>query len=118
MRSTNLVLILVLINVAAGIVTVAAPVDVAPSVGGGSEIDSTKENISDRQTNRPASDELIGAFFGLGQLLSELRNIIFYGPQMLANLGVPAVITNGFQIVLSFVVACDVVEGITGRVLS
>jgi len=118
MRSTNIVLFLVLLNVSVAIVAAAAPVSVTPDVGGDSEISSTQDNIEQRETNRPGSDELVGAFFGLGSLIEQLRNIVFYGPEMFANLGVPRVITTGFQVVVGFVVAFDVAEAITGRILS
>jgi len=118
MRSTNIVLFLVLLNVSVAIVAAAAPVSVTPDVGGDSEISSTQDNIEQRETNRPGSDGLVGAFFGLGSLIEQLRNIVFYGPEMFANLGVPRVITTGFQVVVGFVVAFDVAEAITGRILS
>jgi len=41
MRSTNLVIFLALLNVAAGIFAVAAPVDVTVSTGASGEIDAT-----------------------------------------------------------------------------
>jgi len=118
MRSTNLVIFLVLLNVSAGIIAAAAPVPVDPLVGGDKEIDDTSGDVEDRNVSRRGSGELIGSFLGLGGLIRDIGTIIFYGPEMLRNLGAPALLITGFETVLVFVVGFDVAEAITGRVLS
>lgn len=118
MRSTNLVIFLALLNVAAGIFAVAAPVNVTVSTGASGEIDATGEALADREISRPASGELIGSFLGLADLIERLRNIIFYGPEMLRALGAPAILVDGFEGVLLFVMLFDVAEAVTGRGLS
>lgn len=118
MRSTNLVLFLVLLNVSAGIIAVAAPVDVDPLVGGQTEIKDTAGTVEDRDVSRRGSGELIGSFLGLGSLIQDIGTIIFYGPEMLRNLGAPGLIVTSFEVVLVFVLGFDVAEAITGRQLS
>lgn len=118
MRSTNLVIFLVLLNVSAGVVAVAAPVDVDPLVGGQQEIDQTAGDVENRDVSRRGSGELIGSFLGLGGLLRDIGTIIFYGPEMLRNLGAPGLLVTGFETVLIFVLGFDVAEAITGRRLS
>jgi hypothetical protein len=118
MRSTNLVLFLVLINAAAGVTAVAAPADVTPTVGGGDEIESASSNVEDRQVDRRGSSELIGSFLALGGLIRTIDNIIFFAPNMFQNLGAPSLVTNGFKGIFLFVVTFDIAEAITGRLLS
>jgi len=81
MRSTNLVIFLVLLNVSAGIVAVASPVAVDPLVGGDKEIDDTAGDVENRDVSRRGSGELIGSFLGLGSLIQDVGTIIFYGPR-------------------------------------
>lgn len=118
MRSTQLVLFLVLLNAVAGIAAVALP-GPAPITGGGSEIDQTREEQEKETigTDLPGS-ELVSAFFDAGSIIQDLRNIVFLGPEMLKNLGAPAILMDAFQAVVVFVVAFDVIEAITGRRLS
>jgi hypothetical protein len=118
MRSTNLVIFLVLLNVSAGIVAVASPVDVDPLTGGDQEIDNTAGEVEDRNVSRRGSGELIGSFLGLGGLIRDVGTVIFYGPEMLRNLGAPGLLVSGFEVVLIFVMGFDVAEAITGRRLS
>jgi len=118
MRSTNIVIFLVLLNVAAGVGATVAPGDVVPATGASGEIDSVADDVQNREVKRPASDELIGSFFGVGALITTIKNVVFFGPEMLRNLGAPGVLVSGFETVLVFVVAFDIAEAVTGRNLS
>lgn len=118
MRSTNLVIFLVLLNVSAGVVATTAPVDVNVLAGGGSEIDDTAESVDNRDVNRRGTSELIGSFLGLGSLIQGIGKIIFLGPEMLRNLGAPGILITGFETVLVFVIGFDIAEAVTGRQLS
>jgi hypothetical protein len=118
MRSTNLVLFLVLLNAAVGIVAVAAPVDIDPVAGGDQAIEDSASDVENREVNRRGSSELIGSFLGVGSLINSVSNIIFLGPEMFRNLGAPDILISGFEAVLVFVVGFDVAEAVTGRLLS
>jgi hypothetical protein len=118
MRSTNLVIFLVLLNAAAGIAAVGLGLDVTASTGADGVIQTASDDLENREVNRPASDELIGSFFGVGALIQDIRLIIFYGPEMLRGLGAPDIIIDGLQGVIAFVVVFDVAEAISGRILS
>lgn len=118
MRSTEIVIFLVLLNVATGVVAVAAPTPVNPATGGGGQIDSATGDLENRTTNQPATDEITGSFFGVGAVIQTIDGIIFHGPNMLANLGMPRIFVGGFKTVLTLVVAFDIAEAVTGRVLS
>jgi len=118
MRSTNLVIFLVLLNAAAGVVTVAAPGVVNPVVGADDEIADAAGSAEDREVDRRGSTELIGSFLSVGSLIQTIAGIVFAGPEMLRNLGAPDILITGFEVVLVFIIAFDVAEAITGRQLS
>jgi len=118
MRSTNLVIFLVLLNVGAGITAAVAPVPVSVATGGDDVIGETNNQLSDREVNQPSSGEITGSFFGVGSIIQTIDSILFAGPNMLENLGLPSVIADGFKTVLVLIVSFDVAEAITGRVLS
>ena len=51
-------------------------------------------------------------------VLQAIDDIVFSGPNMLANLGMPVVFVGLFKTALALVVAFDLVEIFTGRILS
>jgi len=118
MRSTNLILFLVLLNVAAGVTTAVAPGPVAVATGADAEIQGANDALGDRSVTQPSADEVTGALFGNAGIIETIDNILFLGPNMLQNLGTPAILVGGFKTVLGFVVAFDIAEAITGRQFS
>jgi hypothetical protein len=119
MRSTNLVLFLVMLNASAGLVATISPVDVDPVTGGDEQIEQSSTELQDNRTvNRRGSGELIASFLAMTGLINTLGNIIFFGAEMLRNLGTPGILVSGFETVFIFVVAFDVAEAVTGRQLS
>jgi len=118
MRSTQLVLFLVLLNVGAGIAAAAIPADISPQTGGQNEIDEAENDVEDRDFGRIPGSELVAAFFSVMEMIEDVRGIVFYGPEMLVNLGAPRLLVTGFETVLAFVVAFDIGEVVTGRILS
>lgn len=118
MRSTNIILFLILLNAAAGIVAATGPTNVSPSAGGSDVIVSAQGEIIDREVNQPASEEIIGSFFGVGKLLQSIDQILFAGPNMLQRLGMPALFVTGFKTAVIFIAGFDVAEAFTGRKLS
>jgi|SRR6056297_1814471 hypothetical protein len=114
MRSTNLVIFLVLLNVAAGLSGVMFPgaLDVSMS---GAAIDSADTALSNNTVSQPSADEITGSFLNNAGILQTISNIVFRGPNMLEALGMPAIFTDGFKLVLGFVVAFDIAEAVTGR---
>jgi hypothetical protein len=119
MRTPQIVLLLVLINSAAFGVTAMSPVDVSPAATGDSEIDSAREEID---SANPGSTEgqgvLIGGFNAAMNAIDSIRNVVFYGPEMLISLGAPVVLIGIFEATLAFVVGFDVLQAFTGRQFS
>jgi len=118
MRSTNLILFLILLNASAGIVSATGPTNLSPSTGGSDVIVRAQGEVVERETNQPSSEEIIGSFFGLGKLIQAIDDIIFAGPNMLQMLGMPGILVTGFKTAVVFVVGFDVAEAVTGRPLS
>jgi hypothetical protein len=118
MRSTNIVIFLVLLNAAAGVVGAVGVGPAQPATGASGEIDSASTDLQNRQSDQPATDEITGSFFGVGKVIQTIDGIIFHGPNMLGQLGMPGVLVGALKTVITFVVAFDVAEAVTGRVLS
>ena len=118
MRSTNLILFLILLNASAGIVAATGPTNISPSTGGSDIIVRAEGEIIERETNQPSSEEIIGSFFGVGKLIQSVDQILFAGPNMLQTLGMPAILVTGFKTSVIFIVGFDVAEAVTGRPLS
>jgi hypothetical protein len=118
MRSTNIVIFLVLLNAAAGVAGAIAPTPIDPSTNIGGEVDQTSSVVADREVNQPSADEITGSFFGVGKLIQQIDGLVFAGPNMLVALGMPSLIGSAIKGVFVFVVAFDVAEAVTGRRLS
>ena len=119
MRSTNIVLFLLLLNFSAAIVAGAGIAEIDPTTGQDDVLLTTyNDSIADRQQQQPAQEELIGSFFDSGNFIRDLDNIIFGGLNMLVNLGMPAIFATGAKTFIGFIVFIDAVEATTGRRLS
>jgi len=83
MRSTNLILFLVLLNVAAGVTTAVAPGPVAVATGADAEIQGANAALGDRQVSQPSADEITGSLLGNAGIIETIDDILFLGPNML-----------------------------------
>jgi hypothetical protein len=110
MRSTNLILFLVLLNVAAGVTTAIAPGPVAIATGADAEIQGANSALGDRQVSQPSADEITGSLLGNAGIIETIDNILFLGPTCSRTSGTPGILVGGFKVVLGFVVAFDIAE--------
>ena len=118
MRSTQIVLFLVLMNGAAVALVPMLPGDVTPATGGGDEIDDAARQADSSAISRLPGSELIAGFFRAAGIIEDIRNVVFYGPEMLRNIGAPGALVSLFEIGIVFIVSFDVIEALTGRRLS
>ena len=119
MRSTNIVLFLLLLNLSAGVMASAGIVDVQMDVPGGDQIELVENSsVIEREQDQPSADEVTGGFLDAGRFIREMRTILGAGPAMLNTLGVPSIITDGLFVILGFVLVYDAFEAFTGRVMS
>jgi hypothetical protein len=112
MRSTNIVIFLILLNSMAAVVGAVVP-GVAPAPGGGAEINGTTSDARDNlEPNRQGGGvaSFIGGVISAFEFLGQIQSIVFLGPTMLENIGVPAVLTGAFKLVVTAIVAIDLAE--------
>jgi len=119
MRTPQIVLMLVLINGAAFGIGAISPVDVTPTAGDSGEIDEASSEI---EQSNPGSTGgtgvLVGGFSAAMSAIDSIRNVVFYGPEMLINLGAPGSVIGILEGSLVFVVGYDVLQAFTGRQFS
>lgn len=118
MRSTNIILFLVLLNVGAGVTTAIAPGPVSVATGADGTIEGASAELGDGSVNEPQAGEVTGSILNNANILQTIDGILFAGPDMLVNLGMPTVFRDGFFLILGFVVAFDIAEALTGREFS
>lgn len=116
--SLQLVLILVLLNSAAGAFVASGVADdmgVQPSVGGDDKIEAGNESASQVNVSSGTGDTLFSLFSSIGGVFEAVYNVVFFGPQMLANLGIPGWATTMFNSIVTFIVGADAAYLLTGR---
>lgn len=118
MRSTNLVLFLVLLNATAGFAGVMFAGPLEQDLGQNQQIEEASNSLSVAEASQPSADEVTGSILQNAELLQIVDGIVFAGPNMLGQLGMPGIFVGGFKAVLGFVVAFDVAEVVTGREFS
>jgi hypothetical protein len=118
MRSTNIILFLVLLNVAAGVTTAIAPGPVSVATGADAKIQGASSELGNGSVNEPQAGEVTGSILNNANILQTIDDVIFMGPNMLVNLGMPSIFKDGLLLVLGFVVSFDVAEAVTGREFS
>jgi len=124
MRSPNIVIALVILNAVALISGIIFPADIVMATGADGQIESSISELrtcAEGQTEKcaevqqPSSDEITGGFIRNIGVIQAIDDIVFMGPNMLVNLGMPDIFAAGFKSVLALVVAFDIVEFFTGR---
>lgn len=120
MRSTNIVVFLVLVNSAAVLVGAVGIADVgaAPQIGQTSEITAAQDEAFSITTERSALDTFISGVIAAASSVQTIFEVAVAGPTMLANLGVPGPIVVFLTAPLYILVALDILQVLSGRALS
>lgn len=116
--SIEFVLILVCMNIIAGMVTAAgvgAALDINPEIAQDEQIDDTAEAAENIQPGGGVRDTLQGLYQSVTQGFEPVFNFLFYGPVMLSNLGIPWYFTEGLVPLITIISAIDIVYALTGR---
>lgn len=116
--STTLVIMLIMLNAAAGFVTVTGIADdfgIQPNVGGDDRINQVNDQSKQVTANQGAVDTLIGVFDTAASYGSNVFTILFYGPTMLKNAGVPDSWMDFLSAAIAVIVAKDVLYALSGR---
>jgi hypothetical protein len=120
MRSTNIVVFLVLVNSAAVLVGSVGIADVgaAPEIGQDNTIQSAQDEAFRITTERSALDAFISGIIAAAGSVQTVFEVAVAGPLMLANLGVPGPVVTFLTAPLYIIVALDILQVLSGRSLS
>lgn len=116
--SIQIVTFLLLLNLAAGLITASglgAALAIDPEIGGNDAVDRTQQNASTVEPSQGRLDTLFSLFTSTGSTMATIFKLVFYGPAMLMNLGVPEFITTFVFGGAGVIVAADVIHYLTGR---
>lgn len=119
MRPTiQIVIFLVLLNLAAGLITASglgAALAINPEVGGNDAVSDTQDEASSVEPSQGRLDTLFSLFTSTADTMNSIFKLVFYGPAMLANIGIPSFITTFIFGAAGIVVAADVIHYLAGR---
>lgn len=116
--SIQIVIFLVLLNASAGLITASglgAALDVNPEIGGDEAVGDAQQEAEQVEPSQGRLDTLFSLFTSTAGTMASIFKLIFYGPVMLQNLGVPAFITTFVFGAAGIVVAADVIHYLAGR---
>jgi len=118
MRSTNVLVALVLLNgaaVFAGALPVSDDLGYQPSIGGGQEIAEAQAAGEQIQSDRSSLDQFVGGIIAAASTLTTMFSVVVAGPQMLINLGAPPLLVTFIAGPLYIFVALDLLQVLSGR---
>lgn len=106
-------------NVFAGmLITSGAAADIGLEgqvyVGGDENVDTASDELDSVSSGDETGNTLFGMYNVLARTLGELRAVAFGGPQMLANAGVPTVITGPLTMIIGVVYGVGVLKFLRG----
>jgi hypothetical protein len=116
--SFQLVLVLVLLNSAAGVLVasgVAGDMGIQPNPGGDEKVAQANQSASSVDAGGGFGDTLFGLFISIAKAFEGVSNVVFFGPAMLTNLGIPSWATGMFSAVTTLIVGADAAYLLTGR---
>lgn len=117
--SKQIVLILFLLNASAFTVTAVAgdALDINPTIGDDTELEEADESARNIQSSQTSISTLFGSIMSALGIVTTIFDVVFYGPNMLVQLGVPSEIMTIAKAGSSIIVGTDLLYLITGRQL-
>jgi hypothetical protein len=118
LRSTNVVMLLVLLNASAvfvGAMPVTDEVGYQPAIGGDDAIDEAQQTGDKIQSDRSSLDQFVGGIIAAASTIATILSVVVAGPQMLINLGAPKVLVTFIAAPLYILVALDLLQVLSGR---
>jgi hypothetical protein len=118
MRSTNIVIFLVLLNASAvfiGATGIGNDLGYTPTVGGDEQIGEATDAASNVEASRSALDNFIAGIIAAADTMSTIFGVVIAGPQMFINLGVPTALVAFISAPLYILVGIDILQIISGR---
>lgn len=114
----QIVMFLMLLNAAAAAITasgVGAALDMNPDVAHDQAVDDVQDESESVNPSQGRTDTLFSMFTSTASTIASIGSIVFYGPLMLRNLGIPQFITTFLFVGSSVIVAVDVIHALSGR---
>jgi hypothetical protein len=118
LRSTNVLVVLVLLNAAAvfaGTLPVTDDLGYQPTVGGDAEIQEATDAGKEIQSERSSLDQFVGGIIAAASTITAMLGVVVAGPQMLINLGAPAALVTFVAAPLYIYVGLDLLQVLSGR---
>jgi len=118
--SLKVTVFLVLLNASAGMIGqmgVAGDMGVDPTVGGDERIQEANQTAGEVQSGEGFGDTLFGVFASVSGLFGTVFSLVFAGPTMLANIGIPGPIVAFLFAPAYLLVAADVAYILSGRLI-
>ncbi len=116
--SSQIVIFLLCLNAVAGLVTasgIGADLDIDPSLGADDKVEQTNQEANDFDPSSGLGSTLFALFVDIGDLFGSIFTLVFYGPVMLSNIGIPIWLTTFPFAPAAFIVAKDIAYALTGR---
>ena len=114
MRSVNILMFLVFLNAAAALLGasgVAADIGVQPDVGGGDAIQKANQSAQSLDSSSEGvQTTFIGNAISAAKTAASSFSVVYAGPSMIANLGVPGWMVAFIFAPMYFVVALDIMS--------
>lgn len=107
-----------LLNGVAGVLAasgVAADLGINPQPGGDEQVDRAEQSAENVEAGGGFGSTLFALYTTVTGTFETVYKLVFYGPTMLENLGVPGWMTGLFNSVITLVVATDIAYILTGR---
>lgn len=118
LRSTNILVILILLNSAAvfvGTLPVSGDLGYQPTVGGDDAINDATEAGEEIQSERSSLEQFVGGILAAASTITTMLGVVVAGPTMLINLGVPTAIVTLVAAPLYVYVGLDLLQVLSGR---
>jgi hypothetical protein len=118
MRSTNILIILVLLNSSAvlvGTLPVSGDLGYQPSIGGSEEITKAQSAGQEIKSERSSLDQFVGGIIAAASTISTMLGVVVAGPRMLINLGAPAALVTFLAAPMYVIVGLDLLQILSGR---
>jgi len=118
MRSTNILVFLIVLNASAtfvGVLPVAGDLGYQPTVGGGEAVAEAQDAGQQIQSERSSLDQFVGGIIAAAETLTTMLGVVVAGPRMLINLGAPAALVTLLAAPLYIVVGLDLLQILSGR---
>jgi len=114
----NVTIILMLLNATPALLVnsgVAEDFGVDPAVGGDQRIDYANQNMSDVEPSGGIGDTLFQLFSSVTEPVKAVVDVLFAGPKMFNNLGVPEYITTFIFAPLYLITGGTIIYVLAGR---